>query len=214
MEKGSLEYMTLFLPVIIFGAWAVLSVYFDLISSDREKNVMDCILCSGITKRQIFLSKLITAICVSMMLSLLYLLPITVVLISMGRSILYAEILFRYLFPLWGFIMMFASWALLLSIIARSSKTALIWCLAGGLILMPRFFMIIVDGLGGVFKWTQTMKNYISMLAPGIMLQALADNSDRIKLLIAIVYFTLGNGILFAAAYFTFVRQDEYNYGE
>ena len=48
VENNRLEYMSLFLPLIIFGAWAVMAVFFDLISADRERNVLDCILCSGI----------------------------------------------------------------------------------------------------------------------------------------------------------------------
>lgn len=46
MQENEIDFMALFLPQIIFGAWAVLSVYFDLISSDREHNVLDCILCA------------------------------------------------------------------------------------------------------------------------------------------------------------------------
>jgi len=44
MQNNEVDFMALFLPQIIFGAWAVLSIYFDLISSDREHNVLDCIL--------------------------------------------------------------------------------------------------------------------------------------------------------------------------
>ena len=32
VENNRLEYMSLFLPLIIFGAWAVMAVFFDLIS--------------------------------------------------------------------------------------------------------------------------------------------------------------------------------------
>ena len=55
VENNRLEYMSLFLPLIIFGAWAVMAVFFDLISADRERNVLDCILCSGTTKKHVFI---------------------------------------------------------------------------------------------------------------------------------------------------------------
>ena len=57
MESDQIEFLALFLPHMIFGSWAVLSSYFDLISSDREHNVLDCIICSGIPKTRIFLVK-------------------------------------------------------------------------------------------------------------------------------------------------------------
>ena len=57
MNSDQIEFLALFLPHMIFGSWAVLSSYFDLFSSDREHNVLDCIMCSGINKSKIFLSK-------------------------------------------------------------------------------------------------------------------------------------------------------------
>ncbi len=42
MNSDQIEFLALFLPHMIFGSWAVLSSYFDLFSSDREHNVLDC----------------------------------------------------------------------------------------------------------------------------------------------------------------------------
>ena len=36
VESDQIEFLALFLPHMIFGSWAVLSSYFDLVSSDRE----------------------------------------------------------------------------------------------------------------------------------------------------------------------------------
>lgn len=52
MESDQIEFLSLFLPHMIFGSWAVLSSYFDLFSSDREHKVLDCIICSGISKQE------------------------------------------------------------------------------------------------------------------------------------------------------------------
>lgn len=96
VKEDEVKFMTLFLPQIIFGAWAVLSVYFDLVSSDREHNVLDCILCSGVTKKQVFTAKIIATAVVSLLLSLVYLFPITVVIVLLS-SFSNAILLIRYL---------------------------------------------------------------------------------------------------------------------
>lgn len=49
-----------------------------------------------------------------------------------------------------------------ISVLARSSKSALIWSLAAGTFLMPRFFMIIVERLGSIFHWSHVMKDTVS----------------------------------------------------
>lgn len=86
VENNRLEYMSLFLPLIILGAWAVMAVFFDLISSDRERNVLDCILCSGTTKKHVFMAKIITTAIVSLALSFIYLAPITIIVTSLSNA--------------------------------------------------------------------------------------------------------------------------------
>lgn len=213
IKENKVEFMTLFLPQIIFGAWAVLSVYFDLVSSDREHNVLDCILCSGVTKKQVFIAKTFTTAAVSLLLSFIYLFPITAVIVTLS-DISNAMILIRYLLPLWGYIMVFAAMGVMISVLARSSKAALIWSLAMGLVLMPRFFMIVVEGMGSVFHWSEEVINNASMIAPGIMMNALSDFSNTSNLLTAAIGFSASVLVLFIIAYLVFFRQDEYNYGE
>lgn len=214
VENSQIEYMALFLPHMIFGSWAVLSAYFDLISSDREHNVLDCIMCSGISKSKIFLSKIIVTIVISLVLSFIYMLPVTCVIIRLSGNVSHILILLKYLIPLWGYIMVYAAMGTLISVIARSSKAALIWSLAIGLILMPRFFVMLVEGAGKIFGWTTKTAHNISMIAPGVMMQALSDESDSSDFLIAAVIFGISILFFFTCAYMTFIRQDEYNYGE
>lgn len=214
VETGEVEFMALFLPQIIFGAWAILSVYFDLVSSDRQHNVLDCILCSGVSKTLIFCSKIIALAAMSLLLSLVYLLLVTVVIISISGSAGHIAVLLGYLLPLWGYIMVYAALGTAISVAARSTKTALIVSLATGLVLMPRFFMLIVDGLGAAFQWTQATKDTVSMIAPGVMMEALAHNTGTAEYYKMAAVFTVSIIVLIALAYIVFRRQDELNYGE
>jgi ABC-type transport system involved in multi-copper enzyme maturation permease subunit len=214
IESDQIEYMSLFLPHMIFGAWAVLSVYFDLISSDRQHNVLDCILSSGIPKSKIFLSKVLVTVTMSLVLSVIYMLPVTGMIIGLSGNFAHVFVLLRYILPLWGHIMVYASMGVLISVVARSSKAALIWSLATGLLLMPRFFVMLVEGIGKIFGWTAEMINNISLIAPGVMMQALSEVSDTSKFALAAAVFTISILVFFAFAYLTFLKQDEYNYGE
>ncbi len=214
IQNDRIEYMALFLPHMIFGSWAVLSAYFDLISSDREHNVLDCIMCSGISKSKIFLSKILGTMTISLVLSFIYMLPVTCVIVGLTGNVSHVFILLKYLIPLWGYIMVYAAMGTLISVIARSSKAALIWSLAVGLLLMPRFFVMLAEGAGKIFGWTAHTVDNISMIAPGVMMQALSEISDTSEFWVAAVIFGVNIMLFFTVAYVTFTRQDEYNYGE
>ena len=110
--------------------------------------------------------------------------------------------------------MVYAAMGVLISVIARSTKAALIWSLASGLLLMPRFFVMLVESVGKVFGWTEKIISNVSLIAPGVMMQALSEVSDTSKFLLSAVIFTITILVCFVFAYLTFARQDEYNYGE
>lgn len=214
VESGQIEFIALFLPHMIFGSWAVLSSYFDLISSDREHNVLDCIMCSGISKSQTFISKILVTMVMSLVMSFIYMLPVTCVIIGLRGNFGHLLVLVQYIFPLWGYIMVYAGMGVLISVIARSSKAALIWSLASGLLLMPRFFVMLIEGAGKVFGWTTEMIENISLIAPGVMMQALSEVSDTSKFSLATAIFGVSILLFFTIAYLTFIKQDEYNFGE
>lgn len=214
IEYDQIEFMALFLPHMIFGSWAVLSSYFDLISADREHNVLDCVICSGIPKTEIFISKVLVTVVMSWILSFIYMIPVTCVMIGLSGNFTHIHVLIRYLFPLWGYIMVYAALGMLISVLARSSKAALIWSLAIGLLLMPRFFVMLTEGIGKTLGWTAQMVKYVSLIAPGVMMQALSETSDRSKFLLAVMIFGISTVVCLLLAYLTFIRQDEYNYGE
>lgn len=214
VENDQIEFIALFLPHMIFGSWAVLSSYFDLISSDREHNVLDCIMCSGIPKSKIFASKIMVTMAMSLVLSFIYMLPVTCVIVGLSGNTAHISILLQYLIPLWGYIMVYAAMGTLISVIARSSKAALIWSLASGLLLMPRFFVMLVEGAGKVFGWSAAIVEKVSMIAPGVMMQALAEVSDTSQFSLAAAIFGISILAFFTFAYLIFRKQDEYNYGE
>ena len=110
--------------------------------------------------------------------------------------------------------MVYAAMGMLISVLARSSKTALIWSLAIGLLLMPHFFVMIVEGIGKVFGWTTQMIENFSLIAPGVMMQALSEVSDGSRFQQATAIFCTSILLFLIIAYLTFTRQDEYNYGE
>lgn len=214
VESGQVEYMALFLPHMIFGSWAVLSSFFDLFSSDREHNVMDCIMCSDIPKSKIFVSKVLVTMVMSLVLSFIYMVPVTFAIIGLSGNFSYLMVLLQYIFPLWGYIMVYAAMGVMISVIARSSKTALILSMAIGLLLMPRFFVMLVEGAGKVFGWTTKIVENVSLIAPGVMMQALSKLTDTSQFSLAAVVFGASILCFLATAYLIFIRQDEYNYGE
>ncbi|AFA49939.1 ABC transporter permease [Acetobacterium woodii] len=213
VEHNHVEFMAIFLPQIIFGAWAVMSVYFDLVAADREHNVLDCILCSGVTKGQVFRAKLITIVVNSLLLSFIYLIPITVIIATLSDVNMALTVL-KYLLPLWGYIMVFAAMGVMISVLARSSKAAMIWSMASGLILMPRFFVMIVEGIGNALKLSKKVIDEISLISPGIMMETLSKPENTESWMIASMGFTIAVVVMITIAYFTFENQDEYNYGD
>lgn len=214
VENNEIEFMALFLPHMIFGSWAILSVYFDIFSADREHNVMDCIICSGISKSKIFLSKAMVTAVMSLVLSVIYLIPVTGVIIGMSGDFSHIFVLVRYLLPLWGYIMVFATLGMLISVQVRSSKAALIWSLAIGLLLMPRFFVMLLEGIGQAAGWSAETVNRVSLIAPGVMMQALSNTSNASYFGTAAIIFSISILLFLGLAYMVFTKQDELNYGE
>jgi hypothetical protein len=110
--------------------------------------------------------------------------------------------------------MVYAALGIEISIAARSTKTALIISLASGLVLMPRFFILIIDGIGVLFQWTQPTKDVISMIAPGVMIETLAHYAGTIEYIQTAVIFISSIVALLGVAFFIFCKQDELNYGK
>jgi ABC-type transport system involved in multi-copper enzyme maturation permease subunit len=213
-SENQLDFMSLFIPQLIFGAWAALTVFYDLMSADREHNVLDLLLTSGITKNVVFLSKVLAAGVIALLLTLLYLLPITAIIVGMTGKFIYVGAFFRYVLPLWGYIMVHASLGFLISVLARSSKISLIWSIAAGLFLMPRFYVMLLEGIGSLMHLPVNVLDALSLLSPGVLMNALADPANTAKFTQALIGFALGSLGALIITYQVFIRQDELNYGE
>ena len=61
---------------------------------------------------------------------------------------------------------------------------------------------------------TTAMVENISLIAPGVMMQAMSSVSDTSKFALAAIIFSVSILIFLGFAYFTFIKQDEYSYGE
>ncbi|OJT83272.1 hypothetical protein BM532_06870 [Clostridioides difficile] len=102
VTTNTIDFMSVMLPQVIFGAWAAMSVDFDLISADRENSVLDCILSSGITKNQIFVSKALTTASLCFIGALIYLIPVSCSIVYLGGGIEYLAVIINYLFSAMG----------------------------------------------------------------------------------------------------------------
>lgn len=214
LKHDKIDFMSLFLPHMIFGSWAILSVYFDLVSADREHNVMDLLICSGISKTRIYLSKILVCAALSLLLAVIYMLPVTATIIGLSGDFSHITVLLQYIIPLWGYITVIAALGVLISVVARSSKASLIWSLAIGLLLMPRLFVMLLEGLGQALNWSKETVNNLSLLSPGIMMQALSDVKNTAYFGTAAAVFSISIVLFFGVAFLVFKRQDEFNYGE
>jgi len=204
----------LLVPQMIFGAWAALTVFYDMISTDREHNVLDLLLTSGVAKNTVFLSKVLAACVVALVLTVLYLLPITAILAIGTGNLGDANSVLRYALPLWGHIMAYASLGLLISVLARSSKASLVWSMALGLVLMPRFYVMLLKSVQNLAHWPEEITNIFGYLSPGVSMSVLADPSGTASFYEALLGLTLGILGALVIAHRAFTRQDELSYGE
>jgi hypothetical protein len=85
--------------------------------------------------------------------------------------------------------------------------------MAAGLFLMPRFYVMLLEGVGGFLHLTDRTINALSLLSPGVLMNALADPSDATRFLEALIGFSAGSLGALLIAFQAFLRQDEHNYG-
>lgn len=210
--QGNLDYMSIMMPQIFFGAWASLTVFYDGIAEDRDTHVLDCILCSGVQKKQIYISKVISYIMISMLCSVIYLLPLMAAIIIKTQGVKWVPDIAEYIIPIWAYVMIYAAIGTLVSVLARSAKKSLIICLALGLILMPRFYMLIIDGICGLLHLGDVVNKVLGMISPGVLIYDLADLSNRASVLKGMSFFIICIIIFSIITYQVFKNQDELSY--
>lgn len=212
LKKGYLDYMAIMLPQIIFGAWAILTVFFDLLAQDRDTHVLDCILCSGIKKRDILLGKFVSICVLAIICTFIYLVPISIVVAVAGNDINWIIKVMLYVIPLWGYIVIYGSLGMLISILARSTKMSLIMNLAFGLIMMPRFFVLITEGLAKAFHLPDSVELLLEQISPGILMSNMVEYSNYGELCKGTVIFIIEILVVWLISVKVFARQDELSY--
>lgn len=212
VKEGKLDFMSIMLPQIVFGAWAIMAVYYDMISEDRDYHVLDCILCSGVKKRTVFLSKILVIAVLSVICALIYLMPIAILILIRTGSTSMVLAVGAYFIPLWAYIMDYASIGILVSILARSTKQALICSLGMGLILLPQFFILLVNVIGKTLHLGDGVKDILSMISPSILVSKITDISNTKAVVQGVSFFIATMLVLWIISFRIFTKQDELSY--
>lgn len=212
-DNGTFDYMALFLVPIIFGAWAVMTVFYDMISADREDQILDCILCSGISRRKVMISKVLSGLIISVLLSITYILPSMIYSAVKLKSLAGMPLMAVYMGPMFAYITVYMLLGLFISVLSKSSKTALIVNLGAGLIMMPRFFQMFADGIGNALSLSDRITGIIERISPGILVDDLMDPGKTEVFIPGLIAFIMIIVVLSLLSVIVFSRQSESNYG-
>lgn len=213
-KSGEMFYMAVVFSFNFFGSVVALTLSYDGISADRELKLMDLILTSGVSKRSVYLGKVVTGFVVSVAFALLYSLAIVLIYFILSGEILLSLKALRYIGPITAFMMMFSMLGLTLSVALRSSKASLITSIFVGAFMMPRLFISIVDGINALFGFGQPVLERVYMLSPALILNALNGYSDTKTVLWGLLLFATYVIGSMVTGMRIFQKQDELNYGE
>ena len=211
---GVMQYMSVVFSLNFFGSIVALAMNHDGISIERESKFLDLILTSGVSKKEVYLSKVLAGILISGIFALLYIFVLMLVYLVMSGDIGMSLLTLRYVLPLMAFLSIFGLMGLMFSVIFRSSKTSLITSLIIGGLLMPRLFVMIVDGLSSLFGFSKKTVEILYMISPGLIMNALNGYSEMIYVLWGLLLLVIYLAVNTLSGVYVFVRQDELNYGE
>jgi ABC-type transport system involved in multi-copper enzyme maturation permease subunit len=211
---GKMEFMYIVFSYNFFGAIAALALTFDSISRERKYKIMDLIITSGISKEQVIISKVVSCLIISLAFSLIYTTAISIVYLIFTKRLLIALLCFRYLIPVMIFLSIFQLMGLMLSIILRSSKKSLIVSIIIGGMLMPRLFVLVIEGIGKILQLNSDIMMVMELFSPALIMNALSgyESKNIIILASSIAIFYIAIMIVLSMVFFK--KQDELNYGE
>ena len=213
-ESGEMFFMAVVFSFNFFGSVVALALNYDGISADRESKFMDLVLTSGISKRKAYFAKMGTGILTSFAFAILYSVGIMLVYLALSGDLSLSMMALRYIGPITAFMVIFSTLGLALSVAMRSSKASLIASILLGAFMMPRLFIMIVDGVNGLLGLSEAVLERIYMLSPALILNALNGYSDSKTILwglLLLAVYVIGSMV---AGMRIFQRQDELNYGE
>ena len=213
-DTGEMFYMAVVISFNFFGSIIALSLNYDGISCERESKFLDLVLTSGVSKKKVCLSKVLTGFIVSSAFAAIYVSVLTIVYLALSGDIGLSVMTFRYVLPITVFLSVFSLMGLMLSVVLRSSKAALIMAVILGGLLMPGLFVSIIDGLAKALAFGEKTAEVLYMISPAVIMNVLNGYSETYLvfwgLTMLAIYFT---GIIIIGSR-VFIRQDELNYGE
>ena len=214
VKSGTMHYMAIVFSFNFFGSIMALALNYDGVSSERESKFLDLILTSGVSKRTVYLSKVITSLLISAAFAVLYTLPMMLFYgLQTGDFLLGLQAL-RYIGPIAVFLLIFSQIGLALSVALRSTKASLIVSILLGVLMMPRLMVAILDGINGFVHLPQSVLERVYLISPALILNSLNGYSDSSTVLIGLLLFALYLFGSIVIGVSTFQRQDELNYGE
>ncbi|WKY43215.1 ABC transporter permease subunit [Eubacteriaceae bacterium ES2] len=212
--SGVMHYMAVVFSFNFFGSIVALALNYDGISRERESKLLDLILTSGVTKKKVYLSKILTSFIISYILALSYVLVLTLVYLVLSGDVSMSLLTLRYILPLTTFLSLFSLMGLMFSVFFRSSKSSLITSIIIGAVFMPRLFVMIIDSLGNLLGFSQRTTEILYMISPALIMNALNGYSEMSYVIWALLFFCVYLTVVIIGGLHVFMRQDELNYGE
>ena len=213
-ETGEMFFMAVVFSFNFFGSIVALALNYNGISNEREAKFLDLILTSGITKRKVYWSKVFAGFTVSGIFAFLYCLVMMLIYWGLSGELGIGVMTFRYVLPIVAFLSVFSLMGLMLSVILRSSKSSLVACMIVGGLLMPRLFVLMVDGLNKLLGLSQETVNIIYMISPALTMNALNGYAEAREQIWAVLLLALYITAFLWIGIKSFQKQDELNYGE
>ncbi len=213
-DSGGMFYMAVVFSLNFLGSIVALAMNSNGLSAERESKMLDLVLTSGVSKQTVFLSKTLSCLVTSCAFAALYTTALTIVYLLITGDIGLSLTVYRYLLPVASFLTVFGLMGLGLSIVLRSSRASLIAALIVGALLMPRLFVLMIDGLSGMMGMSETVTKILYLISPAMIMNALSGYSGTAYALWGLAFLTVYLTALIGTGLGVFTKQDELNYGE
>lgn len=213
-QSGQMHFMAIVFSFNLFGSIIALALSYDSISIERESKVMDLILTSNISKKKVLLSKAINSLIISGIFAVLYVLAILLIYLFASKDLSISLLTLRYVLPITAFLFIYNLMGLMLSIIFRSSRASFIVSVILGGLLIPRLFLLVVEGLAKPIGLGEKAIEMLSMISPALIMNALSGYAEQSQIILAVLLFIVYALTMTLLSMLVFSKQDELNYGE
>ncbi len=214
LQSGQMHFMAIVFSFNLFGSIIALAFNYDSISMERENKIMDLILTADVSKKKVILTKIFGSFIISVIFAGVYVLMILLIYLIASKNLSISMLTLRYIFPITVFMFIYNLMGLMLSIILRSSKTALIISVILGGFFVPRLFLAVVEGLAKTIGFSQEAIEKISMISPALIMNALSGYAQKSEITLGLLLFIIYSVLMILLCIVVFSKQDELNYGE